>query len=331
MVSMLLTGLSYRYALSKALIDIPNERSSHTTPTAKGGGIAIVVTFFAALVGLQQWDMLASNVMWALVGGGGLVALVGWMDDHRDIAAIWRILVHLLAALWALFWLGQGGIAYSDNAGVSLGWIGITLSAIGIVWFTNLYNFMDGADGLAGMQAVSAGLAGGGLLWLAGAQGLALASLALASASAGFLMWNWPPARIFMGDVGSGFLGFSFAVLALTSQTSGALPVLLWVVLLAIFVMDASFTLLRRMLHREPWYRAHRTHAYQRLVQAGFTHRQVVLAALGLNVLVLWPMAWLVWAYPGALPGVLLATVVGSWVLWVFIQHKFRPAVNPCR
>ncbi len=216
-----------------------------------------------------------------------------------------------MAALWALFWLGQ-----------DLSVINAALALLSMVWLTNLYNFMDGIDGLAGAQALCAALAGGVLLWLSDAQGLVLASLALALSSAGFLAWNWPPAKIFMGDAGSGLLGYSFAVLALASAQSGAMPAWIWLILLAPFVLDATLTLLRRMLRGERWHQAHATHLYQRMVQSGYSHKQVTLAVIILNVALLWGLAaWLwrhaefgVWIVP-------MAAMIGT-VVWIYLQAR---------
>ncbi|MEO5702713.1 MAG: glycosyltransferase family 4 protein [Gammaproteobacteria bacterium] len=321
-MSVLITGLTRRHALRKGMIDMPNQRSSHTVPTARGGGLAIAMTFVGAILGLQITGVIASDIAWALTGGGALIAVTGWIDDRINVPISWRFLAHFVAAFWALFWLGGMASLQLGSVTISWGWPGWIVAAVGIVWLTNLYNFMDGIDGLAGMQAVVTGIGGGLLLGLSGAYELALASLVLAAASAGFLTWNWPPARVFMGDVGSGLLGFSFAVLAIASEKSGALPVLGWTILLAIFVMDATFTLLRRMVHKEAWLQAHCTHAYQRVVQLGASHLQVTLSILFLNIFVLWPLAWIVWWQPRWLLWIFLSIGGLAWILWLTIQHK---------
>jgi Fuc2NAc and GlcNAc transferase len=167
---------------------------------------------------------------------------------------------------------------------LELGVAGTILGAVGIAWLTNLYNFMDGIDGIAGGEALAAGTAGGALLMAAGAPGLGAAALLLAAASAGFLAWNWPPAKIFMGDVGSGFLGFAFCVLAVLSERSGAVPLAVWMMLLGVFVFDATATLLRRVLNGEHFFEAHRRHAYQRAVQSGLSHGRVSGGVLAVNL-----------------------------------------------
>jgi glycosyltransferase WbpL len=311
-----LTALSRSYALRRSVLDVPNERSAHAVPLPRGGGIAIAFTLFVSLAGVGLRGLLPFPCLCAWLGGGVLVAAVGWLDDHRPVPAGWRVLVHALAALWAVSWLG--GLPELDLGFtvLTLGGAGAVLAVIALIWLTNLYNFMDGIDGLAGTQAVCSGAAAGMLLWWQGAQGLALGCFILAAASAGFLAWNWPPAKIFMGDAGSGLLGFSFGVLALAGERSGALPALVWVLLLSVFVSDTTFTLLRRMLRAERWYNAHRSHAYQRVVQIGYSHLQVTTVVLLVNVVVLWPLAWLASAQPRFSFALFLATMLVLGLSW---------------
>lgn len=310
-VALLATPLMRRFALRHALLDVPNERSAHSVPTPRGGGSAIAAAFFSSLALLLWWDVLPQAAGMALLWGGLLVAAVGAWDDRRHIAPLWRLLAHVLAAVWALFWLGK-----------DLSVVHASLALLGIVWLTNLYNFMDGIDGLAGSQALCAALAGGVLLWLSDAPGLALASLTLAMSSAGFLVWNWPPAKIFMGDTGSGLLGYSFAVLALASAQSGALSALIWLILLAPFVLDATLTLLRRMLRGECWYQAHATHLYQRVAQAGYSHKQVTMAVIILNVALLWGLAAWLWRHAElAVWTVSVAGIIGA-AAWMYLQVR---------
>lgn len=326
LAAVLLTGSARAYALRRALLDIPNERSSHTVATPRGGGLAIAITLAIGVMVLGLFEVLSINVAWALLGGGTLVAGVGWLDDHRHVAPRWRVLVHLLAAVWALYWLGGLSELMVGEVSWNLGWLGSLLAVLGIVWLINLYNFMDGIDGLAGVEAVTTGVGGALLLWWLGAPGLAMAALLVAVASGGFLVWNWPPAKIFMGDVGSGLLGYCFAVLALAGEKSGALPATVWLLLLGVFVMDATFTLIHRVIRGERWYTGHRSHAYQRLVQMGYPHRQVSLIVAGLNVLLLLPAAAFSAVYPGTLFGWLTVMAVGGWLLWNTVNKRFRDA-----
>ena len=167
---------------------------------------------------------------------------------------------------------------------LDLSWWGSGVAVIGVVWMINLYNFMDGIDGLAGVEAVTVSAVAAILLW-SQALDLVTSCLLLAAAVLGFLFWNWPPAKIFMGDVGSGFLGFVFAVLAIWSGKSGAVPLLIWLLLLGVFIVDATVTLVKRVARGEKLYEAHRSHVYQLAVQAGYSHKQVTLTVLLINIM----------------------------------------------
>jgi len=323
-----ITGLVRAYALRRAVIDVPNERSSHSTPTPRGGGLSVAVVFFALVGVLGWWGVVSGPVVQALIGGGIAVSAIGWVDDHRPVSPGWRAVVQFVAAAWAVYVMGGVPGLTVNGAVVPLGWAGSLAAVVGIVWVTNLYNFMDGIDGLAGTEAVTVGAGGALLLWWSGAPGLALTAAGLAAAAAGFLVWNWPPARIFMGDVGSGLIGFCFAVLAVASEHAGAVPVLAWVILLGVFIGDASFTLVRRVAGGERWYTAHRTHAYQRAVQTGMSHRGVTLAVLVINLLVLLPLAGLAVAYPVLQAWLLGAVVAGGWMLWLTVQRRWRNMVT---
>jgi Fuc2NAc and GlcNAc transferase len=319
LASWLLTAGFRRYALRSALLDVPNERSLHRTPVPRGGGAAVVLVTLAGLAVGAICSAIPADVAWGLGGGGALVAAVGWRDDRRGVGAAARALVHAIAAVWAVFWV-WGEPTPLAAAGV-----------VWIVWAINLYNFMDGIDGLAGTEAVSVGIIGGALLLTAGRPDLAIVALLLAAAAAGFLGWNWPPARIFMGDVGSGFLGFAFGTLALASDRAGAVPFTLWLLLLGVFVFDATVTLIRRMVRGERWYQAHRTHGYQRLVQAGRSHAAVTGAALVVNI-GLGGLAW--WAQTGrvSLTAAVLAGAVVLAILYLAIERRqpmFTRASNP--
>lgn len=281
----LLTGIVRRYALSRSIVDIPNPRSSHLVPTPRGGGLAVVITFLAAVACFYGLNLVPGRLTWALMSGGVVVALAGWLDDRGHLAVRLRLAVQFLAAAVAVAALGGFDSLELGWYTMPLGMAGPVLAAVGIVWMVNLYNFMDGIDGIAGVEAVTTATFAGLFLVWKGTPGLAILCAALASAVAGFLAWNWPPAKIFMGDVGSGFLGYIFSVLALATEKTGALPVLVWIVLLGVFVCDASVTLIKRLLRKEKVWQAHRSHFYQRAVQAGRSHRFVTLWTGLLNVL----------------------------------------------
>jgi Fuc2NAc and GlcNAc transferase len=282
-VSGALTYVALHYARTREMIDRPNERSSHSQPVPRGGGIALAATFFVSVIVLWSIRIMAAQLAIALLGGGLLVAWIGWLDDRGGVAASKRALVHLIAAVWAIAWLGGFDRSWLISP-VELGPLGTALAVVGIIWWINLYNFMDGIDGIAAGQAVTVAAFAAGLLLIGGGDQIAFPTLALAGCSLGFLFWNWPPARIFMGDVGSGFLGFTFAVLAIASDKSNALPLIYWLVLSGVFVFDATVTLVRRIIRREPFWNAHRSHAYQRVVPLVKGHRTVTLGVLAINL-----------------------------------------------
>ncbi len=276
-------------------LDIPNARSSHGVATPRGGGIAIVLTTLTALVilgalGAESWELVA-----ALVGGGTLVGLIGFADDHRDIAPRWRLIGHFAAALWVIAWLHGLPSLRMLGFAVDLGWVGYVLAAIYLVWLLNLTNFMDGIDGIAGVEAITVCL-GGAVLYLITVPGSThwFAPLVLAAATLGFLVWNWPPAKIFMGDGGSGFLGLMLATLSL--QAAWVAPSLFWswLIMLGVFIVDATVTLVLRVAHGKRFYEAHRSHAYQHAAQKAGTHLPVILVVGTINLGWLFPLALLV-------------------------------------
>ncbi|MEB0146566.1 glycosyltransferase family 4 protein [Pseudomonas sp. CCC2.2] len=290
-LSLVLTAALRKYALARSLMDIPNARSSHSIPTPRGGGVAIVVAFVLALPVLG-WAGLASAASLVAVGGAGiLVAVIGFMDDHGHIAARWRLLGHFSAAAWSLFWLGGLPAISMFGMAVDLSWFGHILAAVYLVWILNLYNFMDGIDGIASVEAICACLGACLLYWFSGFSGLVWLPLVLAMAVIGFLYWNFPPARIFMGDAGSGFLGIVLGVISLQAAWVSQQLLWGWLILLGVFIVDATFTLMRRLLRGDKVYEAHRSHAYQFASRQFGKHLPVTLAVSALNVLWLLPIA----------------------------------------
>jgi len=287
----LMTAMLRRYALSRSLLDIPNERSSHTLATPRGGGLSFVITFLVALSVLGGWGYVTPSVLVSLLGAGGLVALVGFMDDHGHIAARWRLLGHFIAAGWGLFWIGGLPPITIFGVPLSAAWLSIITGLLYLVWLLNLYNFMDGIDGMASIEAICVCLGGSLLYWLTGHAQEAVLPMLLAATVAGFLVWNFPPARIFMGDAGSGFLGIVLGLLALMAGWINPLLFWGWLILLGVFVVDATFTLARRLLRGDKVYQAHRSHAYQYASRRYAGHRPVSLAVAAINLGWLLPVA----------------------------------------
>lgn len=307
-MALMMTAILRRYALAKSIIDIPNARSSHAIPTPRGGGVSIVVAFLGALLILAANDQVEPHALLALGGAGSVIAIIGFMDDHGHIAARWRLLGHFFAAAWALAWLGGMPPLELLGTTLALGWVGHVLAAFYLVWMLNLYNFMDGIDGIASVEAITACLGACLLYGLAGVTGLSWAPLLLAAAVAGFLFWNFPPARIFMGDAGSGFLGIVLGVLSLLAAWQSSALLWGWLILLGVFVVDATFTLARRLFRGEKVYEAHRSHAYQFASRRHQGHLSVTLGVLVINLLWLLPVACaVVLGYLDGFAGLLIA------------------------
>lgn len=290
-LALLLTWVLRRYALAHSLIDIPGARSSHSLATPRGGGLAIVVSFLLALSVIFIANDIAAGDMWALMGAGGAVAVIGFLDDHGHIAARWRLLGHFGAAAWALFWLGGLAPVSLFGESINLGVLGYILAAFYLVWMLNLYNFMDGIDGLASIEALCVCLGACLVYILMGARELIGLPLLLSMSVLGFLYWNFPSARIFMGDAGSGFLGIILGVLSLQAAWYSANLFWVWLILLGVFIVDATFTLFRRLLAGCKVYEAHRSHAYQFASRQAGSHVAVTLSVLAINVLWLLPIA----------------------------------------
>ncbi|SEQ93048.1 Fuc2NAc and GlcNAc transferase [Pseudomonas sp. NFACC02] len=290
-VSYVLTYCLRRYALHKSLLDIPNDRSSHTVPTPRGGGVAIVVSYLAALAYGYGAALVDQSSFMALAGAGVFIAALGFLDDHGHIAARWRLLGHFTAAAWALFWLGGLPAIQVFGTELDLGIAGDVLAAVYLVWLLNLYNFMDGIDGIASVEAITACLGAAILYALSGFPALIGLPVLFACAVAGFLFWNFPPAKIFMGDAGSGFLGIILGILSLQAAWISSQLMWAWLILLGVFIVDATVTLIRRLVRGDKIYEAHRSHAYQFASRRFGRHLPVTSAVGVINLCWLLPLA----------------------------------------
>lgn len=263
-------GLARRHALRHGLLDLPGERRSHRLPTPRGGGIGIAIAWAAACLVLGAIGVLPGPLAAAGAAGVVLVGGVGWIDDHRPLSPWWRLAAHAVAGALLAVALAMAGAST---------WLAL-LALAGVPVLVNVWNFMDGIDGLAASQAALAAL---GFALLSGEATAAWPALALAAACLGFLPFNVPRARIFLGDVGSGVLGYALALVACAFLLQGGeggdpsrLP--LAFLLLSAFLIDASLTLAMRMLRGEQWWRPHVEHAYQRLAAGLGSHLSVTLA-----------------------------------------------------
>ena len=258
------------------ILDHPNERSLHDRPVPRGGGLAILIAL--GVCGAAAAFFYPARGLAGMGLGVLIVAVVSFIDDRHSVTPAGRLVAHVAASAAIVY---SGYFLHGlEIPGMSWDWppiVGAVLSAVFIVWMINLYNFMDGMDGFAGGMAVFGFGTFAVMGWTAGHDAFLAVSLIIAAASAGFLFFNFPPARIFMGDVGSSTLGLLAATLSLWGARDGIFP--FWIALLVFspFIVDATVTLFRRLLRGDKIWQAHKTHFYQRLVQAGWGHRKTVL------------------------------------------------------
>lgn len=320
-------GFPVRGLLLRAgVVDRPNARSSHAMPTVRGGGVTMVVAILGALGWVSRHD---GRVLAGLVLPMMMLAAVSFWDDLRSMGARTRLVVHALVAGVALAALR----AVSIDGMLAVGFAGVLL--VWIVGYTNAFNFMDGINGIGGVQAL---LTGSGTAAVAVVAGVAPThpavslTLAVAGAAAGFLPYNFPAARMFMGDVASATLGFSLAVAGVWIARDAGWPLLIWFGLLhANFVFDTGVTLLRRVARGDRWQEAHREHFYQRLVRAGRSHTAVTLAESVLQVVVLGLVLVGVHFRDHSLLGATIGTVViAVWaVFFAYCERAFRASMAP--
>lgn len=312
-LSLVVTSLALVYARRRGLLDLPGKRRSHTHATPRGGGIGIIAA--VVLVGLPAWYWLAPAASPARIGAIAsaivAVALIGWRDDHAPLSVLPRLTVHVLAALL----VGAAVLAPGPWPG-AFGWIALLPLTVVLVGFINAHNFMDGIDGILGQQGLFVMLGYGLLAAWAGRIGLAAFAFASAAGCLGFLFFNLPPARIFMGDVGSGALGLALgAVAALLVQRN---PAMLWgcLTLPSAFLVDSGLTLARRVLGGQRWYAPHRQHLYQWLVRVNWSHARTDVAYMTWNLAVVAPLAWLAVRWPAYGVGCAVAAYVLAGGVW---------------
>jgi glycosyltransferase WbpL len=331
LLSVSLTWAVRRYALRTNLIDEPNARSSHTRATPRGGGLGIVVASMIGTFALWRFDLVEFRLFAAFVLGGALVATIGFLDDRKGVAAIVRLGVHVAAACIGVSLIG--GVSHIELGSVrfDLGLSGFVLAVVCLVWTINLFNFMDGIDGIAGSEAVFVTFASAAMMILLnGVSGSASICVVVGAASLGFLVWNWPPARIFMGDVGSGYLGYCIGLTALAAAKENVLQVIPFLLLGGVFFVDATLTVVRRLARGERVHQAHRTHAYQWLAAHWASHLRVTLLVLSVNLLWLLPFAawaalckeYALWALLALVPIALGCFFIGSGAA----ESRFRKA-----
>lgn len=325
-LSYLAVALIRSWALRSQVLDVPNERSSHTCPMPRGGGLAIVLVTLGGGLSYALLDPTTNRpALLAYVVGAILISVISWLDDLRSLPNLVRFAAHSLGAVFVIW-----GIGYWETVGVPFlgqvdpGLLGLPLTFLWIVGLTNAYNFMDGIDGIAGGQAVVTGLGWVVMAWLVDDRLVGILALLLAAGSLGFLGHNWPPARIFMGDVGAAFLGFSYAVLPVIAARDNPWLVLAGVLPLWPFVFDAVFTFIRRLRSGENVFAAHRSHLYQRLVITRLSHRFVTLLYMCLAIIgVCLALIWIIQTKESAVAVSTVVPVLGL-ALWAAVVRRER-------
>lgn len=271
-----LTFLIKQYAIRKRIVAIPNDRSLHVVPVPKGGGLAIVLTWYVGITIMFFLGVVERSLYFALLCGI-LLAVVSLIDDIKGLKPLYRLIIHFLTALAAFYFLNGLRPLILPGIHVNYNYIVYPLAIVGIVWFINLFNFMDGVDGFASTEAIIICAVLFMMSWN-------LISLLFISCVLGFLFWNWPKAKIFMGDVGSTQLGFILVVLGIYFHNTLEFSILNWIMLASPFWFDATLTLFRRWRNGEKLSEGHCKHAYQRIVKAGFSHEKVNLFLILINI-----------------------------------------------
>jgi len=309
-LSFCLTFFYKSWALKRSLLDIPCERSSHTIPTPTGAGISFVIAFYTGLSFLYFTCHLEKDLFFALLPGIFLT-FVGFVDDCRKLNMLTRILTQILCSGIALFFLGGMHPLFGSN----LLWLWSIVALFGIVWFINLFNFIDGSDGYASMEAISVSLA---LCLFTGMN----VFLLLAFSVGGFLYWNWPKAKVFMGDSGSLTLGFILVVFGIHFHNNGTLNFFFWILITSLFWFDATVTLFHRIINKEKLCQAHKNHMYQRAILGGFSHLKTLISGLVINILLFF-ICFIIWRnFIPLFFGILLSLIILGFAMY-YIDQKF--------
>ena len=277
-LSFFLTFFIKNYAIKKSLVATVNERSSHTTPIPHGGGIAIAITWFIGLVYLKLTSQI-DEILFNTLLVGIIISFISLLDDIYELSANLRFIIQSVVTILTLYFLGGFNSLDLGFLVIENQFVTNIFAFFMIIWFINLYNFLDGINGYAGSEAVFLGLAG--LLIFGGSHFIILTVAVL-----GFLFWNYNKAKIFMGDVGSTLLGFNIAIFTIYYSNQESSYFWIWITLFSLFWFDATYTLIRRKLNKERLFQAHKKHAYQRLTQAGWSHFKVTNYSIIVNIVI---------------------------------------------
>jgi Fuc2NAc and GlcNAc transferase len=318
-LAFLLTGLAAWYARKYGVLDHPGARHSHREATPRGGGAGLVAAF---LISSFFLTVRPDSGFWmdGVLPGTVIMASVGAWDDHRSLSVRFRLFIQ--------FAVSFGLIGFAATAGWFDGMIPLMLCGLLMMWMMNLYNFMDGSNGMAALQGIFGGLVLSGLFHLSGDHYFSWLSLLLAASCAGFLPWNLGTARVFMGDVGSLALGFVFAAFLLYGVGSGAFPIPVAMMVMLPFVTDSTLTLLTRVIRGERWYNPHRQHLYQKLIIHGWSHCRVALLYQAVNVVLVIPGVAVAVNFPLLARTAALVSISICVLGWFIMVRRFEVPVQ---
>jgi len=322
LVSFFATILYRKSAINWGVIAKPNFRTSHINPIPAGGGIVFSMVFVVGLTFLWLINQLSNMLFFLLAVGGGVAALFGFLDDLKDIRAMKKLAVQILLSGWVVFLLNGGELFYFEWLP---SWISIPLTILFLVWMINGYNFMDGIDGMAisGAVFISATMLGV-LLWTRPESEFIMVIALLLASSSAFMLFNWPPASIFMGDAGSVFFGYIFGSLILLTVMEGDATVWNWLVVFGYFFADTTVTQIMRVILVKKWYLAHRSHAYQNLARITESHLKVTGGVVLYNLIWVLPLTfWSALSPETALYAVGLAVTPG-----VVVAYRYGPRLS---
>ncbi|WP_336957137.1 glycosyltransferase family 4 protein [Acinetobacter johnsonii] len=319
-VTLLFTGFMRLYALKQNIIDNPNERSSHSVPTPRGGGVAVVCGYLMALAVLICSQQLTVHIGLTIIAAGFIIALLGFLDDHGHINSMLRLAIHFLVAIAVVISLGGFG-SVNVFGEAQLGFLANIIAVLFLVWLLNLYNFMDGINGIASVEAITVTVSMATLYYLLNISLHSDVLWLLGACVFGFLLWNFPKAKIFMGDACSGFLGLVLGILALIALKENVALFCAWIICLGVFIVDATYTLIKRVFNGHKMYDAHRSHSYQILSRKWNSHTPVTLVVAAINILWLFPIAYLTASQSFVYPE--LAVLVAYLpLIWFAVQFK---------
>lgn len=282
-----------KYALRLKIVAIPNERSLHNKVTPRGGGVIIAIVFLAFILVFYITRQIMVAEFLVLFGGGLIMAVTGFLDDILELKASIRFIIQFFAVGWGIYWIGGiPSTAFFERLPVLYA-IANAVTVVALVWFINSFNFIDGIDGLATSSATFFSLSTGGYFLWQGIEPYGSLLIVLAACSLAFLCFNWPPAKMFLGDAGSNFFGYLFGAMVLITVKNGNLSIWTWLIILAYLITDTTTTTFLRLCLVKGWYHTHRSHAYQNLARVLDNHKFVTCLITGINVFYLLPLAYL--------------------------------------